>query len=361
MAHELANWREQLNITKAKRLCRNSTEDKYSVAILACGGMLDTLAAIRAGLMPIWGSDTNEISRQMWANLVGNKCYGDAFGINYKTIRRPTILKTGFPCTDYTKIGSNQGIEGENGWQYVKQSKIIKQISPDIAVIEQTDSVTEYPGEVKLLTDDLSTDYIIHQSNIPVWVHGDASNRRRFFIVAVHKRLGNAAHTYQFPKATYNSQHYHIAADIAVPDDQVPPAYILHGQPTEIYPWNEPRPGQIHHIGNYGEGIGHCHNPHPLHSWWGLANTQLTSNGGARRVMLNWRWGLPIHKTRLTVPLETVRMASLSDTYLNWAKSFDDSDEFLRRCVNNGVPLRTGTAIDQSIYSTNTQTSWDKT
>ena len=40
-------------------MCRQSTTDKYSVAVLASGGLLDTLAAIRSGLMPIWGSDTD--------------------------------------------------------------------------------------------------------------------------------------------------------------------------------------------------------------------------------------------------------------------------------------------------------------
>jgi site-specific DNA-cytosine methylase len=345
MVTELANWREELSITKAKQLCRSSTEQKYSVAVLACGGLLDTLAAIRAGLMPIWGSDTDQLSREMWNNLVGNQCYDDAFKINYSALRRPTVLKTGFPCPDYTTIGSNKGMKGRNGWQYVKQSGIIKQISPDVAV-------TEHPEEVKLLTDDLSTDYIIHQIKIPVWIHGDPSNRNRFIIIAWHKRLGDAAHEYQFPAATFNTQHYHTAADIAVPDDQVPPEYILHGEPTEIYKWTEPTPGKIHHLGNYGEGIGHCHNPHPLHSWWGLANTQLTSNGGARRVMLNWRPGQPVYKTRLTVPIETIRMASLSHTYLDWARSFDNNDQFMRRCVNNGVPMRTSTAIDQSIIQT---------
>lgn len=341
-----------MNITKAKELCRNNTEDKYSVAILASGGLLDTLGAIRAGLMPIWGSDTDELSRQMWTNLVGNQCYDDAFNIDYNTLRRPAIIKTGFPCPDYTTLGSNKGIQGQNGWQYIKQGEIIKQISPEVAIIEQTDGVVEHTEELRMLFDSLSTDYVIHHSTIPVWIHGDASNRKRFVIVAINRRLGSAAHNYRFPAASYNTQHYHTAADIAIPDNQVPSEYILHGEPTELYAWTQPRPGHIHHLGNYGQGAGHCHNPHPLQSWWGLANTQLTSNGGARRVLLNWQPGQPIYKTRLTTPIETVRMASLSETYLGWARQFDSSDQFLRRCVNNGVPLRTSTAVDQSVINT---------
>ena len=56
-----------------------------------------------------------------------------------------------------------------------------------------------------------------------------------------------------------------------------------------------------------------------------------------------------IKKTRLTVPIETVRAASVSETYIPWLKNFDESDEFLQKCVNNGVPLRTSCAIDESV------------
>ena len=91
-----------MTIDNAKHMCRYSTTDKYSVAVLACGGLLDTLAAIRAGLSPIWGSDTDQLSQTLWKDLTGSECYGDAFKIKFQSLRRPKILKTGFPCPDYT-------------------------------------------------------------------------------------------------------------------------------------------------------------------------------------------------------------------------------------------------------------------
>ena len=42
VAKELATWREQLTIDRAKHLSNHSTQDKYSVAVLGCGGLLDT-------------------------------------------------------------------------------------------------------------------------------------------------------------------------------------------------------------------------------------------------------------------------------------------------------------------------------
>ena len=65
--------------------------------------------------------------------------------------------------------------------------------------------------------------------------------------------------------------------------------------------------------------------------------------------MMDWNKGDEVEYTRLTVPIETIRIASLSDTYLAWIKKFSMSDEFMRKCVNNGVPLRTSSAIDECV------------
>ena len=332
-------------------MCRQSTTDKYSVAVLASGGLLDTLAAIRSGLMPIWGSDTDTSMQALWKDLVGTDSYGDAFSIDLSKVRRPKILKTGFPCPNYCSLGDGTGMEGSTGYLYVKQAKIILQLSPDVAIIEQTDGVLNIEGgkAAHLLINELSTQYHVHHSTVPVWAYGDVSHRKRFIIVAINKRLGAAGRTYQFPSAIYNQQYYPTAADVAVPDSEVPPGYILDGAPDEIFEWQQPAPGQIHRIGQYGDGAGNCDSPNPLHSWCGLANTQLTTNGGGRRVLLSWQPGQQIKQTRLTVPVETIRMASLSQTYLQWLRQFSSSDCFLRLCVNNGVPMRTSTIIDQSV------------
>jgi site-specific DNA-cytosine methylase len=134
VANELATWRKQFNIDKAKQSCRKHAHDKYSVAVMACGGLLDTLAAIRAGLTPIWGSDTCKLSKQMWKDLVGNECYDDSFKMNTESPRQPTMLKTGFPCPEYTGLGSGLGSDGETGDLYVKQADLILKISPDAAI-----------------------------------------------------------------------------------------------------------------------------------------------------------------------------------------------------------------------------------
>ena len=115
---ELKLWREPFTINMAKQACRHNNRDKCSVAILASGGLLDTLAAIRAGLTPIWGSEIDLVQRKMWEDLIGTKCHGDAFAIDYRSLTRPIIMKSGFPCPDYCHLGSEKGEFGKSGDLY---------------------------------------------------------------------------------------------------------------------------------------------------------------------------------------------------------------------------------------------------
>ena len=138
MKDELHEWRSLLTMDMAKKLCRSNKIEKYSVAILASGGLLDTLAAVRAGLMPIWASEIDRKQQQMWKDLVGIECYGDAFKLDCSSLRRPMILKSGFPCPDYCRLGSRKGGRGETGMLYVQQADLILKIQPMVTILEQT-------------------------------------------------------------------------------------------------------------------------------------------------------------------------------------------------------------------------------
>ena len=80
--------------------------------------------------------------------------------------------------------------------------------------------------------------------------------------------------------------------------------------------------------------------------------------GGSRRPSLAWKDGQPAGRTRLTVPLETLRAASLDEgSYMDLArkhftrKSLGMSfDMWLHELVNIGVPVSTGIALDQAIH-----------
>ena len=219
--------------------------------------------------------------------------------------------------------------------KYTKQAKLIKTMSLDVAIIEQTDNAINinHGEDVKTLLKELQTDYLTHRAIIPMWQYGDPTNRKRLFIVAFHKRLGPQTQSFQFPKPTFDDHRYPTAANVSVLDNGVPRIYILEGGPISFYTCKKPKPGRIHHLGNYGPGAGDCNHSHPLQSWQGLANTQLTSNGGSGRVMLHWKPGDQHQHTRLITPIETTRLASLPSTYLDWIRSYDKRDATLQRLV----------------------------
>ena len=53
------------------------------------------------------------------------------------------------------------------------------QLSPDVAIIEQTDGVLNIEGgkASHLLIKKLSIQYHVHHSTVPVWIYGDVSHR----------------------------------------------------------------------------------------------------------------------------------------------------------------------------------------
>ena len=235
MKEELHEWRSLLTINMAKRLCCSSKIEKYSVAILASGGLLDTLAAIRAGLLPIWAGEIDNRQREMWKDLVGTECYGNAFEMDCRTLRRPMILKSGFPCPDYCRLGSRKGENGEIEMLYVQQADLILKIQPMVAIFEQTANAIDINdgAEVKSLMDRLSEMYTIHSRIVQVWRYGDPSNRQRLFMVAIHNSLGSRAKQFNFPQGTYDSRRFPTTMDIAEPDEKVTPEYIREGRPIE--------------------------------------------------------------------------------------------------------------------------------
>ena len=87
------------------------------------------------------------------------------------------------------------------------------------------------------------------------------------------------------------------------------------------------QPTRLHKVSSNGDSMGSAKLPNAVYSWDGLLNGQTTLNGGGRRPTLDWKLGESINKTRMVVPTETVRAASLPHDYENFAKAFAEGDE----------------------------------
>ena len=356
VGEELFLWRERFTFSDAMAELKADHRDKqFSVAVLFSGGLLDTFAAVRSGFTPIWGCENNVNQARMWEAFTGCKNLGDVFGPTVLKAEKPMYLKSGAPCPNYARSGNQLGVDGVTGWMFVQQADVINTVQPWVFCLEISDNAlfVNNGAEVKAVRTKLGHHYVIKSKVIRMWQHGDPSNRRRLFMVGFHRELGQAAYDFQFPRGGFDDHKWPSARDIAEPDSKVPASYWR----TDLVPSidkvaDDFKPATLHKVGSKGSDMGRSSLPNAVYSWDGLLNSQTTLNGGGRRPALDWKHGEAIDKTRLCLPVETIRAASLPSDYSDFAAAFAEggsTDVFLRLCVNNGVPVRTGVAIDTAI------------
>lgn len=357
---ELRVWRDGFTVDMARRACA-FRGPSYSFGGFCTGGCLDTLAAIRSGFIPLWGTEIDPQRAEMFCHLSSAPCLGDTFAVDFTRQSHVVLLWSGQPCPDYStgKSGGPVGAEGDTGWQFARQYEKVLEVMPDCFVLEMVPNALYIDGgsAVKTVLGALTSSYRQFIEVVKVAEHGDASARERLLIVGFRRATvsGDAANLFAFPRPQYNAGHYHIAADIAVPDEEVEEQYWLHDSPP-LLPPSLPQPLQMHQVARVAPGMGFSERPHAVQSWLGLVNTQTTHNGGGRRPPLQWRYGEPLVDTRLMVPVETCRAASLPCDYQAWCNSFNSGNEkhddrHLRECVNMGVPVRTACAVNAVIHS----------
>ena len=193
-------------------------------------------------------------------------------------------------------------------------------------------------SEVKTVRNKLGHKYVVKSKIIRVWQHGDPRNRQRLFMVGFHRDLGQAAYEFEFPNGIFNNNRWSPARDVVVCDTAVPKEYWrTDSVPTIDKCVDDFVPTNLFKIGSKGDQMGPVRSPNAVYSWDGLLNGQTTLNGGGRRPTLDWKLGDGINITRLCVPTEPVRAASLPSDYAEFTGTFSDGkpkDDFLRLCVN---------------------------
>ena len=367
----LEEFRSRHSIEKVREANSNSLP-AFTVLELATGGCLDTIAAIVSGFRHLGG--TEDVSRplgrckaKLFEDLAQARCLGDTKAWRSWlpcVTREVDYLKSGQPCPDYSFAGSQKGAGGNNGGElFVEQLEPIIALMPKVVRLEMVPSAYEVNGgfELNLVRETLSKHYFVHEKILDCWRYGDATVRKRLFIVALRRDLFTDV-KWSWPETVFTDKFYPIARDIAVPDNDIPNSYRRTGKVITFLEVKPTAPGQLTSVGFAGNPdkpheMGSSKNPPRVHSWDGGLATQLSSNGGSQRPLLEWTQGDPITETRLTVPLETLRAASLSEeSYMKLAKKHFcrktlgmSFDMWLRELVNLGVPVCTSSAIDRAV------------
>ena len=367
----LNSLRESHTVEEARQHYASSLPS-YTVLELATGGGLDSLAAAYAGFRHLGG--TEDISRvlgaakaRLFEDLTGAPCFGDTRAWKdwvHLISNEVDYMKSGQPCTDYASLGKRQGRHGSKGGDlFLLQLKIIEHLKPKIVRLEMVPTALDVNEgyEVKMVLETLSSTYHVNPDILTCWKYGDPTARQRIIIVGLRRDLYKT-NMWEWPDPICDESFYPIARDIAVPDSEVPPNYWRHDTPLTYDNIKVPAPGLLMHIGYAGDPnqpneAGFSDKPNNIQGWDGNLSTQMATNGGSRRPACSWLPGEPIGDTRMTVPIESCRAASLhEESYMKFARRHYSRkdlgmsfDQWLRELVNLGVPLSTGTAIDLKV------------
>ena len=100
----------------------------------------------------------------MCKDLTGNDCLGDTFGAAVKNAARVHYIKSGQPCTNWSRSGDCAGSKGETGWMFLAQTKVILSKMPQAFRLEiSVNASTVNEGkDVKQVVSELGVKYVIY-------------------------------------------------------------------------------------------------------------------------------------------------------------------------------------------------------
>ena len=97
--HHLQQWRDAYTVAQAQDDCTN-VKDAYSCGIFSSGGCLDTLAAIRCGFIPKWGTEICETKQRLWKAMTKTASLGDTFKTDFNDESKRIIYLSRFRDTE---------------------------------------------------------------------------------------------------------------------------------------------------------------------------------------------------------------------------------------------------------------------
>ena len=112
----VARERNKQTIDMLRQQCRDKSHKRYTLGSFSTGGCVDTIAALKAGLRPIWGTEVCEKKRAMWVDLTQSADLGDTFSVDWSQHTTPNIIASGQTCIDYSSSGPRLGSAGDTGW-----------------------------------------------------------------------------------------------------------------------------------------------------------------------------------------------------------------------------------------------------
>lgn len=121
-----------------------------------------------------------KVLKKHWPNA---KIYDDVRTVGSHNLESVDILCGGFPCQDISEIGNGKGLEGEKSGLWFEMLRIINQLRPRVAVMENVPAIT-FRGLSRVLGDLAGIGYDCEWKIISACQFGALHRRKRWFAVA---------------------------------------------------------------------------------------------------------------------------------------------------------------------------------
>ena len=121
-----------------------------------------------------------KVLKKHWPNAT---IYDDVRTVGSHNLESVDILCGGFPCQDISLAGSGKGLEGEKSGLWFEMLRIISELRPRVAVLENVPAIT-FRGLSRVLGDLAEIGYDSEWNIISARQFGAPHLRRRWFCVA---------------------------------------------------------------------------------------------------------------------------------------------------------------------------------
>ena len=226
---------------------------------------------------------------------------------------------------------------------------------PEIVEFETADGALVTQGGRKLRETEalVSSRYVVHRRLIKVADYGSVSHRKRVVLVCILRRDAQVL-SWDMSAPTWGSHMPHCAADIAVPDVDVPEAKKCLTTELPIrYDMDCCMPaakfGELMRVGRLAPGMGLSWNPHLCLHWNGSFNGPTGYGGGGTFPPLSWEWGTPIPWRRKPLTVECYCVAGCTVTLVDFLQQHGLDEAELGQAVNHGFPTAVSWALDASL------------
>ena len=116
-------------------------------------------------------------------NFPGIPIYKDIKELNGKRFKNIDLIRGGFPCQDISIAGYGAGIEGERSGLWSEMLRVISEIRPKFALIENVSAIT-FRGGTRVITDLAKIGYDTEWQTISAAYVGALHRRNRMWFVS---------------------------------------------------------------------------------------------------------------------------------------------------------------------------------